>query len=227
MSGTGSRSGAARLPRRRGRLGTGGVALCVLAAAALLAACGSNKPPRFHALLGAGTVGTQPAQPAASPVPGPLQVDLARVGVPPQVDQAQWLVRLPDQSLALLEAERWASPLRDELRHALLGLLVERHGAVDARTTGGEGAPWRIDVEVRRFESIPGLEARIEGAWSATRRAPAASVRCTWAFHEPVGDGMLALAAGHRKALERLADAIAASLQAASRGATAVCPTGE
>jgi uncharacterized protein len=222
MSGIRGRSGAAGLPPGSGRLGAGRVALCALVAAALLAACGSNQAPRFHSLLGAGTG----AQPAASTPPVRLQVDLARVGVPPQVDQAQWLVRLPDESLALLEAERWASPLRDELRHALLGLLVERHGAVGARVTPGEGAPWRIDVEVRRFDSIPGLEARIEGAWSATRRTPAVTVRCSWAFREPVGDGMLALAAGHRKALERLADAIGASLRAASRGAATVCPSG-
>ncbi|NUZ05078.1 membrane integrity-associated transporter subunit PqiC [Schlegelella sp. ID0723] len=190
------------------------------ATATLGAGCAANKAPRFHSLLGSAGAG---APPAASPAASPLRIDLGRVAVPAQVDQAQWLVRLPDESLALLEAERWASPLRDELRQALLGVLVERHAAVDARSSTGEVAPWRVDVDVRRFESAPGAEARIEGTWSALRRTPAARLTCSWAIREPVGDGMLALAAGHRRAVERLAGSIAAALRAAERGASAPC----
>ena len=208
-------SGAAARGSRCVRRALGAAALAALA---LGAGCAANNPPRFHSLLGSEGV--------AAPVgtPGRLRIDLGRVAVPAQVDQAQWLVRMPDESLALLEAERWASPLRDELRHALLGVLVERHGAVDARSSPGDAAPWRIDVDVRRFESAPGAEARSEGSWSATRRAPAARVTCSWAIREPIGDGMLALAAGHRRVVERLANSMAAALQAAERGAAAPCP---
>ncbi len=82
-------------------------------------------------------------------------------------------MRLPDDSLAVLEQERWASPLRDELREALLEQLASGYGAVDSRAAvAGPGAPVRIAVDVRRFESLPGREARSEGSWTLRWRRP-------------------------------------------------------
>ena len=89
--------------------------------------------------------------------------------MPAQVDQPQWLVQLGDDSMAVLEQERWASPLRDEFRQALLEELIVGQGAIDARTQPAPGAaPWRIAIDVRRFDSLPGREARIEGSWTIT-----------------------------------------------------------
>jgi uncharacterized lipoprotein YmbA len=80
--------------------------------------CASTPATRLHTLM--------PAQSTARPVvaagsgAAPLPIVLEPIRVPAQVDQPQWLVRLPDDSLALLEQERWAAPLQDELRQALL-----------------------------------------------------------------------------------------------------------
>ena len=70
-------------------------ALGMLLAAALFAGCSSTPAPRFHSLLP--TQATGAADAAASSVPLPL--DLGPVSVPPAVDQQQWVVRLPDDSL--------------------------------------------------------------------------------------------------------------------------------
>src|SRR5664279_1935015 len=94
------------------------------ALSALLAACGSAPVTHWHSLMPEAV----PAAGAIAPAPAkePIVVELEAVRLPTQVDQPQWLVRLPDGSLAVLEQERWASSLRDELRDALLETLIVR-----------------------------------------------------------------------------------------------------
>jgi uncharacterized lipoprotein YmbA len=193
--------------------------------AVALAGCSTPPPTHFHSLM-PGEVAPRAAG-AASPPANGLPIVLEAVRIPVQVDQPQWLVRFPDDSVALLEQERWAAPLSDEFRSALLEQLIVGHGAVDARTQPAPAAaPWRIAVDVRRFDSLPGNEARIEGSWtiqgSATARA--ASSRCEWLVREPAPGGMSALAAAHRRAIARLADAIALVLARGARGETPACP---
>src|ERR1700716_3168965 len=87
---------------RRAALGLGVVAL---------AACGSVAPTHVHSLMP-----TEIAVRSAAPAASGVVVRLEPIRVPAQVDQPQWLVQLGDDSMALLEQERWASPLRDEFQ---------------------------------------------------------------------------------------------------------------
>lgn len=195
---------------RRCRPATLSSALAALAStlALAIAGCASTPPVHLHTLM--------PPDPPARVVPAavlpPVLVDAIRI--PAQVDQPQWLVRLGDGSLAALEQERWAAPLRDELHQAVVEQLVRRHGVIDVRS--GAAAPTsyvRVSIDIRRFESIPGREARIEGVWTLTpNRAGLPALRCDWLIGESVEAGMPALAAGHRRALARLVDGIAANL---------------
>lgn len=199
--------------------------LALVAVVVALGACGSTPPTHYYSLM-PGEVAARPAAAASSPA-GALSIVLETVRVPTQVDQPQWVVRLADDSLAVLEQERWASALPDEFRAALLEELIVGHGAIDARTQPAPGAPpWRIAVDVRRFDSLPGREARIEGSWTIQGggAARAASLRCEWLLREPGSGGMAALAAAHRRAIARLADGIALALARASRGETPACP---
>jgi hypothetical protein len=189
------------------------------AAALTLAAC-STAPPavRLYTLM--------PAEPEAHAAPAgttAIALSLDPLRVPPPVDQPQWLVRLADESLVVLEQERWVAPLGEELRQALMEALAARWGVVDARgLPPGGPPPVRVGLEIRRFDSLPGREARIEAAW--TLASPAASLRCEALFREAAGAGMPALAAAHRRAVGRLADAIGASLRPTARGGAATCP---
>jgi uncharacterized lipoprotein YmbA len=194
-------------------------AALALAAALVGAGCASTPPTRFHTLMpaqsSARTAGTGPATPVA--------VVLEPIRIPAQVDQPQWLVRLPDESMQMLEQERWASPLQDELRQAILEELGARFGIVDA--PAGTRAPVRLRLELRRLESIPGREARIDGAWVITAGdAAAPGQRCEWRLREAAGAGMPALASAHRRAVVRLAGALGESVLKLSRGETAACP---
>lgn len=215
-----------KTPIRRASLASLSVAALV-AMSAILAACASAPPVRFHSLLPVDSV-LSPAAPAAG-----FSVSLAPVAVPPQVDQPQWLVRSADGTLSLLEQERWAAPLRSELRSALLDRWVTRWAALEvpppqppsAVSTSALSA-WRVVVDVTRFESFPGREVRLESRWwaqSAQSGQPAFALNCRSVIHENIGDGMLALAAGHRRAAARLADEVAQQLLALQRGEAAQC----
>jgi uncharacterized lipoprotein YmbA len=189
-----------------------------------LAACSSPAPTvRLHTLMPLERV--SPAGQAPRPHAATIPIVLEPIRIPAQVDQAQWLIRLPDESLAMLEQERWASFLRDELREALLDQLASGYGAVDSRgAVAGSGAPVRIAVDVRRFESLPGREARSEGSWTLTGARPGAPpVHCEWLMREAAPGPIDALAAAHRRAVARLGASIGAALVAAKAGQSGSC----
>jgi len=196
-----------------------------LAALLALCACSASSPPiRLHTLMP-----VEPAQRDPAARGAPVFISLESIRLPAQVDQPQWLVRLPDESLASLEQERWASPLRDELRQALLEQLAARFGVVEGRSTAPQSAPpLRVALDLGRFDSIPGREARVEGSWTVTPGGGPATLRCTALLREPAAGGMPELAAAHRRAVLRLADAIGASLVALQAGSAATaCPAGD
>ena len=186
----------------------------------LAAACSASKPPeRFHTLLPA-------ARAASAPAASAVFVDVQPVGVPPQVDHAQWVVRQGDDSLLMLEQDRWAAPLADELRGAISERLAAQWGAVDIRGVAlPQPSVWRVRVDVQRFESIPGREARIESVWSVsgTQRG-ASTLVCRSTRVEAVSGGdVSALAAAHRRAVTALADEIGRRLQAMQAGQVGGC----
>jgi uncharacterized lipoprotein YmbA len=196
-----------------------------VALALALAACGSTPPVHLHTLL------SPDPEPASTPT-GP-SVLLEAVTVPVAVDQPQWLVRMPDGTLALLENERWASAPSDELRAAIDDVLV-RSGLVDARSPGAPPARWRVRVEVTRFETAAAGDARLAGVWAvsagtrpaggAAGVADGAAARCVFDLHEAAGPGTAALAQAHRRSVARVGAAVAAAVKAVSAGASASCP---
>ena len=195
----------------------------VLTGCALVAACASTAPDRFHSL----SASELPAPAAAANGGERIVVDVAPVGVPPLVDAPEWVLRGPDDSLVVLEHERWAAPLRDELRSAVTERLVARWNVSDAHLLPlPAAAVWRVRVDLQRFETVPGREVRIDGVWSLLRPQPANSAMvCRITLAESVAEtGIHALAAAHRRNVARLADQIGQALQTSQRGQTAACP---
>ena len=204
-------------------------------ALAALAACGTAPVVHLHSLMPSDAapaveLGARP-RPAA-----PMVVVLEPIRMPSQVDQPQWLVQLPDGSLASLEQERWASPLRDEFRQAVLETLIVRYGAVERRHLGSGAASaasaLRVGIDVRRFESLPGREARIEGSWTIAAASSTATpapmpTHCEWFIRERAEGAPSALAPAHRRAVARLADGIGLALAAMKRGDSPACPAGD
>jgi uncharacterized lipoprotein YmbA len=191
--------------------------LCVLAVAAFAAGgCGSAPTTRFHTLLAPAT--------AAAPADKlhPLAWELLPVTVPAQVDQPQLVVRAGDGSLAVLEHERWIAPLADEFRAAVALRLTRAFGPPQAAVP--DGKLWRIAIDVQRFDSLPGSQAREDVVWALSGSDAGTRLACRSSFEQPVATGYPALAAGHRQALQRLADDIVTALAALDAGQAARCP---
>ncbi|HEY0820301.1 MAG TPA: PqiC family protein [Rhizobacter sp.] len=187
-------------------------------AVVLLGACSSTPAPRFHSLLS-----TQ-AAPVEAVSNVPLPLDIGPVGVPAAVDQQQWVVRLPDDSLRILEQEQWVAPLREELRAALFDRLAKRYGAVDVRSAPASDFV-RLKVDVQRFESMAAREVWIEAVWTATASAKGGTpLVCRSSVREPVQGDASALATAHRRAAMALADQIGERLIALYNGANVRCP---
>lgn len=190
-----------------------------LAMMAALAGCTTSKvPERFHTLLPADPPATMPAQGL---------VHVHRIGIPPQADHPQWVVRQPDESLLMLEQDRWAAPLQDELRGAIAARLAAHWGFMD--TTGMTAPPGpvlSVRVDVQRFESVPGREARIEAIWIlGPGPGGLAAVACRSIIQEAVdAPGITPLAAAHRRAAIRLADEIGRQLSAMRQEHRPTCP---
>jgi hypothetical protein len=185
--------------------------LLALVCLTFIAACGSAPLVHFHSLLN---------PPGALTAPSPIvsRWELLPVTVPAQVDQPQWLVRMPDETLALLENERWAAPLAEELRAALSDRLRAQ------MPPAAQTKAWRIAVDVRRFESLPGRYARLETEWMVSElESGIVRLRCRNAFEQASAHAYPALAAAHRALVNRLGDVLAASLQRLDAGAAPVC----
>ncbi len=189
-----------------------------VAAVALLAACGSVQPPRYHTLMPAPVSNVRPPAPAGS-----LAWEVLSVAVPAGVDRPQWVVRSVDGSLAVLEQERWAAPLSDEIRAAVVERLTQEFGA--PAVSAEPRKRWRIRIDVNRFDSAPAREARLEATWTLSSDADAAAaLRCRGEFVQTLAaSGYPALAKGHQQAVTTLADTIGSQLKALNAGQTASC----
>ncbi len=193
-------------------------ALRPAAAALALALAGCASAPLHYYTLVA------PAGAAPAGASAPYQFALLPVVVPAQVDRPQLLVREGGQGVRVLEDERWAAPLADEVRAALAADLARELNAEDATGLPPGGKPrLRIKVELRRFDSLPGGYALIDAAWSVSAPQGGAGASCAGAVREGVAPGYDALVQGHQRALERLAGAIAATARSVAGGHAPAC----
>ncbi len=192
-------------------------AFAVAIATGGIAGCAGTTTVRWHTLLPSAL----PASAAAGAPAADSRYVLAPFRLPAQVDAPQWLVRRADDTVTLLEQDRWASPLRDELRLALTAGLAAA-GAQEAIGERGpnEAAATRITVDWRRFESLLGREARQQGSY-LLQPAAGPVLRCDFLYVEPAPGGIDALAQGQRKIVARMADDLASSMKSgACRGAS-------
>jgi len=192
-------------------------AVAALMLAAGLCGCASTSTPaRFHTLVPP----LVSAAPASRPAPA-LRAEVLPVTLPVQVDVAPIVVRLPDDSMRALEHERWIAPLADEIRAALALRIDAALAAAPAAPTAA--APWRVALDVQRFDSTLGGAASVQAVWTLQQAGSGVMLRCQLNDREPVAAGSVALVAGHRLIVERLGDAIGRAVRAAAGGAAPTC----
>jgi uncharacterized protein len=188
--------------------------------AGALAACGSPPPTHFHSLLAtpASTGNATHVAPAAG-----VRFEVLPVALPAQVDVPQFVVRLSDGSMVVLEHDRWIAPLGDEIRSAVTLRVGQSLADVPLSSNAASAAVWGVGLEVQRFDSMMGRSVGVQLQWSLQPGGGAAVLRCQAHYEEQVGAGASALAAGYRAVFERLGDAIGRALSVAAAGGTPAC----
>lgn len=194
-----------------------------VAAALGLSAC-SSTPTHYYTLIA-------PMSSAPPPVasPAPFQFEMLPVLMAVQVDQPPLVVRQGNGSLAILDAERWGSPLGDEFHDALTPQLERRFGSRDMAGLPKDPSQSVLSLraDVRRFESVPGQYALIDVVWTLGLRnndTKRQSLTCSSIIREPAGLGMENLVLAHQQAVSRLADSIARTATTWSQQTGARCP---
>jgi uncharacterized lipoprotein YmbA len=181
----------------------------LLAAALLLAACGSTPRESYYTL-------------SADPVPMPpnasgVSVVVGPVAVPDAVDRSPLVVRTGPNEVAIDDLHRWVEPLKTGIPRALAELLMRELGTphvLAGRSASGTKADYRVAVDVQAFESSFSEGAILDAAWTVTPAQGPARTGRTFARQAATSSDHAAIAAAHRKALEKLAADIAAAIRA-------------
>lgn len=193
-------------------IGAGAVSIL----AAILVGCASAPATRYYTLM------PPPAASKSAAATAHIDWELLPVAVPAQVDQPQWVVRTPDGRLAVLEQERWIAPLGEEIRDAVTENLTRAFGPPRTASSAQGAAPWRVRIEVRRFDLLPDREARLAADWSV--RGEGVDATCHFDLSSPVsGLDYLGLARAQQEAMSQLAGAIGAALGKAGKGQAIAC----
>jgi uncharacterized lipoprotein YmbA len=171
-----------------------------------LTAC-SSTPVRYHTVL-------PPLERDAAARPeAPFLVDVLPVGIPAGLDQPQLVVRQGDGGMVVLDAERWASPLGDEVRGALSSHLATLLDTQDVAglSTKSDKPVVMVKVQVRRFDAWPGQRVQLVADWELALSSDPGRVRVIGSgrFDEAATGGYPALIGAYQQAVRELAMRIA------------------
>jgi len=186
----------------------------LLCATALFVGACASPAARFYTL-------TATAESAAGSAPAALSVAVGPVAVPAAVDRPQIVVRTGANELAVDEYSRWASPLQDNVARVVAENLVALLGTSRVTLFGQSLATevdFRVQVEIRSFESSPAKSAALDAVWSIRRMKDGKSETGRTSVREIVADaGYGTLAGAHSRALARMSQDIADAIRALDR----------
>lgn len=192
--------------------------------AAVLSACASAPQGQYFTLSPPGqqapasqSAATEGTRAGLQPPNFAISVQPARV--PEQYDRPQIvLATAGSNEVTLLNHSQWASPLPEEIRHAVSYHLTQELGVLDIpfESIPSDLPVWEISLDIQRFDSVWNSEAVLDSTWRLTPRnmgKKAKSRICGAEVRVPVESGVAPLVEGHRQALESLSRVIAGQLR--------------
>jgi uncharacterized protein len=175
------------------------------------------------AVLTAGCASISPQLYTLSPMAKPvgetsiLTITVGPVSLPATVDRPQLVLSVSPNQVAVDEFNRWASPLKDDISRVIADNLSTLLGSpyVSIFPQSVSVSPsYRVTIDVTRFESVPGEEARLNALWSVRSTADGQSQGGRTALAEPVRERTSsALVAAHSRMLAVLSGDIAAAIR--------------
>ena len=173
---------------------------CALAAFA--AGCASP-PANFYTLSATATSSSPPSK---------VTVAVGPVSVPATIDRPQIVVSTGANQVSIDEFNRWASPVQDNLQRVVAENLVVILGTprVTLYPTLATDFDFRVQIEVRNFESAPGKYASLDAVWTVRRMKDGKIETGRTSVREAITEsGYDALAAAHSRAVARMSQDIA------------------
>ncbi len=154
-----------------------------------------------------------------------FDINVLPVIVPAQLDMQQVVIRENSSGAAILENERWLSPLADEFTTALSALLAEQLATQDISGLRDQAnrPVVTVKVTVRRFDSWPGNKVHLQADWVLTLKSEKQQMVCHSDLSQGVGGDVSALFPAWQNLLNRLSEQIAAAALTLSTQ-TASCP---
>ena len=183
----------------------------LLAFAVFAGGCASP-PSRFYTLNATAAPGASASK---------VAIAVGPVVVPAAVDQPQIVVSTGANQVTFDEYNRWASPLQDNIARVVADNLVALLGTPRVTLfpqTLSADAEYRVQIEVRNFESAPGKSASLDAVWTVRRTKDGKTETGRTSVREPLPEsGYEALAAAHSRALARLSQEIADTVRTMER----------
>jgi uncharacterized lipoprotein YmbA len=156
-----------------------------------------------------------------------VEVEVRVIHTPPQLNRVELMVRTGPTEVALLENERWASPVKDEIKDAVRLELQRRLRSATGSPTGI--SKMQLDIDVQHFEAELGRHALLEASWSLTlsptrqgSNDPQA-VTCGFRADEKISAGYEGIVKGYQREIAALADAVVAETTRRASGKVTAC----
>jgi uncharacterized lipoprotein YmbA len=185
-------------------------AYCVLIA---LAGCASGVSPRtsYYTLAAAGAPATGPAASATT------RVSVGRAAIPEMMDRPQIVVRSASNRVDISDFHRWGEPLREAIPRVVAENLAQKLGpryTVIAGGMRGAAPEMRVILDVQKLEAALGGDVTLDVLWSV--RSAGGGMRDGRSVVEDRASesGYAGVAAAYSRALARVAQDIAASIEA-------------
>jgi len=167
-----------------------------------LAAC-SSAPVHYYSLR-------PPLDRENTTVPAaPFLINVLPVGISAELDMPQLVVRQGQSGVTVLDGERWASPLGDEVRGALSAHLTTMLSTQDIA-----GLPQQphdrvllIKVQIRRIDAWPGQRVQLVADWELAFANDPRQIRISGSgcFDEAAMAGYPQLTSAYQQAVKALA----------------------
>jgi uncharacterized lipoprotein YmbA len=156
-----------------------------------------------------------------------LPIDVRVVHTPPRLNRSELMVRTGTTEVTLLENERWASPVNDEIKDALR-LELQRRLGLETRMRPAF-TKLTLDIDVQHLEAELGRYALLEASWSATLSATgqrsngARATLCAFQADEKIDASYAGMVEGYQREIAALAQAIVGVLTSPASGIDAPC----
>jgi uncharacterized protein len=164
-----------------------------------------------------GTAATGVAGGAGGAAHAAAGIVVGPVTLPELVDRPQLVLRVAANRVEILESQRWAEPLRSGIPRVIAENLEALLGvrAYSFLQHTGSNAPYRIILDIKRFEALPGEGVSVEAAWSLRGTGSSSPTSGRSSVHVPaVGDGNDPLVAAYGRALLAVSADLAQAIRA-------------